>query len=131
MHVINVSYNDPDRWRQVLAISGPRLSLLASLRSGGTGSPAARLLRTTHTELNALLEPGTADIKVNLERTTDGAILYFRALLETWAIPLRRGEAAVGLQDGEVTLILADATISLDVPSGKGEKLEAWLRNAL
>lgn len=131
MLVVNVSYNDPDRWRQVHAVSGAPLPFFASFFRGGRGSPAGRFRDTSDAALKALLEPGTADVRVNFERTSEGAILYFRALLETWAIPLRRG-ATTAVRVGECLELRLDAeSILLDVPSGRADQLEHWLNRTL
>ncbi len=129
--LVNVSYNDPDRWRQVHAVSGAPLPFFASFFRGGRGSPAGRFLDASDAALKSLLEPGTADVRVNFERTSEGAILYFRALLETWAIPLRRG-ATTPKRVGEcLELRVEGETVRLDVPSGRIEQLEQWLNKVL
>lgn len=131
MLIVNVSYNDPDRWRQVHAVSGPPLPFFASLFRGGRGSPAGRFRAASDPALTTLLEPGTADVRVNFERTSEGAILYFRALLETWAIPLRRGATAAARVGECLELRVEGETVLLDVPSGRVDQLEEWLNGTL
>lgn len=83
----NLTYNDPGRWTEVHAISGKPLSFIAGIKAGGTGSPRGILLHLPG-ELNALLsETSNADY-CNIQRTSQGAILFFKVRLEVYGIPL-------------------------------------------
>ena len=127
MLVVNVSYNDPERWRQVHAVSGAPLPFFASLFSGGRGSPAGRFRDTSNAEIKSILAPGTGDVRINFERTAEGAVLYFRALLETWAIPLR-WDTTTAVRVGDAMELHAHGDVLLiDVPNGRIDQLERWL----
>ncbi|MFT4779328.1 MAG: hypothetical protein ACJAU0_001816 [Flavobacteriales bacterium] len=91
MRCWNLTYNDPDRWAEVHAISGKPLSFIAGIKAGGTGSPRGVLLHLP-TELNSMLtETSNADY-CNIQRTSDGGILFFKVRLELYGIPLNRSD---------------------------------------
>ena len=96
----NLTYADPDRWKEVYAISG--LPLPWWKRSG---SPRMRLLQGPP-PVSKLLEE-TSDIKwANLQRTQAGAILYFRVRLETFGIPFSEKETVWFLNDNNARPVL-------------------------
>ena len=130
MLVINVSYNDPERWRQVHAVSGAPLPFFTSLFSGGRGSPAGRFRDASNAEMKSILAPGTADVRVNFERTAEGGIMYFRALLETWAVPLSRNTTTAVRVGDAMELHVQGDVVLIDVPSGRIDQLERWLASS-
>jgi len=80
----NLTYADPDRWKEVHAISGQPLPWWKR-----TGTPRMRLLRGPD-PLSSMIEE-TSDVKwANLQRTQTGAILYFRVRLELYGMPCAR-----------------------------------------
>ena len=82
----NLTYADPDRWKEVHAISGQPLPWWKR-----TGSPRMRLLRGPD-PLSSMIEE-TSDVKwANLQRTQAGAILYFRVRLEVYGLPCASAE---------------------------------------
>ena len=77
----NLTYADPDRWREVYAISGPPLPWWKR-----SGSPRMQLVQGPPPVAKLLEE--TSDVKwANLQRTQSGAILYFRVRLEVYGMP--------------------------------------------
>ena len=90
MRLWNLTYNDPRRWAEVHAISGKPLGFWASVKAGGTGSPRAELVGGSG-ELDALVGVASDRTGCNFERTTHGAILYFRSRLEVYGAPFRKG----------------------------------------
>ena len=109
MRLWNLTYNDPRRWAEVHAISGKPLGLWASIKAGGTGSPRAELVGGSG-ELNELVSVASSRTGCNFERTTEGAILYFRSRLEVYGAPFEKGEIS------GVTRM----------PEGDGERLTMW-----
>ena len=84
----NLTYADPDRWKEVYAISGPPLPWWKR-----SGSPRMRLVQGPP-PVSALLDE-TSDIKwANLQRTQSGAILYFRVRLEVYGMPCAKSETS-------------------------------------
>ena len=84
----NLTYADPDRWKEVYAISGPPLPWWKR-----SGSPRMRLMQGPQ-PVSELLEE-TSDIKwANLQRTQAGAILYFRVRLEVYGVPFAASRTA-------------------------------------
>ena len=89
----NLTYNDPDRWREVYAVAGRPLgfsqTLINGFRGRPTGSPRAQLVGASRPEIQDLLTL-TDNLKwANIQRTQNGVILYFRVLLETYGIPFK------------------------------------------
>jgi len=96
----NLTYADPDRWKEVYAISG--LPLPWWKRSG---SPRMRLLQGPPPVSDLLNE--TSDIKwANLQRTQAGAILYFRVRLETYGMPFALSDTTWSLEDAKTCALL-------------------------
>ena len=83
----NLTYNDPDRWEEVYAITGKPFSFMKGITQGGTGSPRGLLLKLPG-EAAELLEETSNMNYCNLQRTQQGAILYFKVRLEVYGIPL-------------------------------------------
>ena len=124
----NLTYADPGRWREVHAISGKPLPWWKK-----TGSPRLRLVDGPQ-EIKSLLE-ATSDVKwSNLQRTTSGAILYFRVRLEVYGMPWSVKEVTWGVEPNEggamVWLKRADAEVKLVPQNGHVHALEAFLQDA-
>lgn len=84
----NLTYADPDRWKEVYAICGPPLPWWKR-----SGSPRMRLLQGPP-QIDRLLGE-TSDIKwANLQRTQAGGILYFRVRLEVYGVPFAASRTA-------------------------------------
>ena len=145
MRYWNLTYNDPDRWREVYAISGQPLGFVAGIRASlsgrATGSPKAELVDASCENLRDLLRL-TSNLKwANAQRTQHGIVLYFRVLLETYGLPLRFGEVSLGpLQPGGDSAMLLTLTarhsdphewIQLQGPAERMHSLQAWLADAL
>lgn len=146
MRYWNLTYNDPDRWREVYAISGPPLGFVAGIRASlsgrSTGSPKAELVDASCENLRDLLQL-TSNLKwANAQRTQQGIVLYFRVLLETYGLPMRRGEVNLGpLQPAGDSAMLLTLTaqrhsdsqewIQLQGPAERMQILRAWLSDAL
>lgn len=93
----NVTYNDPGRWRDVYAISGPRLGWFQGIRAtfGGfaVGSPKLKLERIDGiAELQAMRDPLNDRTDINFLRTKGGLIAFTKVRLEVYAIPFRNAE---------------------------------------
>jgi len=93
----NVTYNDPGRWRDVYAISGPRLSwgegFAATLKGHPLGSPKLELAGIDGlTELQNLRAELNDRTHVNFLRTKGGLIAFTKVRLEVYAIPIRNSE---------------------------------------
>jgi|GEM_PF-786414 len=87
----NLTYADPDRWKEVYAISGPPFPWWKR-----SGSPRMRLIQGP-APVGKLLEE-TSDIKwANLQRTQAGAILYFRVRLEVYGMPCSKAHTSWSL----------------------------------
>lgn len=146
MRYWNLTYNDPDRWREVYAISGQPLGFVAGIRASlsgrSTGSPKAELVDASCENLRDLLQL-TSNLKwANAQRTQQGIVLYFRVLLETYGLPMRRGEVSLGLLQpaGDSTMLLtltahrhsySQEWIQLQGPAERMQSLRAWLSDAL
>ena len=84
----NLTYADPERWKEVYAVSGPPLPWWKR-----SGSSRMRLMQGPQ-PVGELLEE-TSDIKwANLQRTQAGAILYFRVRLEVYGVPFAASRTA-------------------------------------
>lgn len=87
MRCWNLTYNDPGRWAEVHAISGKPFSFIAGIKAGGTGSPRGILLHLPGEMNHMLSETSNADY-CNIQRTCEGAILFFKVRLEVYGIPI-------------------------------------------
>jgi len=93
----NVTYNDPGRWRDVYAISGPRLSWVEgfsdTLKGFPVGSPKLELKGIDGlTELQNLRAGLNDRTHINFLRTKGGLIAFTKVRLEVYAIPIRNTE---------------------------------------
>ena len=139
MRFWNLTYNDPNRWAEVYALSGPPLGLWASLKSGfagqSTGSPKFLLEDTSDRELSPLIRQTSALKWGNFQRTEGGCILYFRVQLETYGIPFKKGQFTIQslqqIDSSEFFLqihnLMDDDWVLLKGPHDRMQKLEAWL----
>ncbi|MGB1481369.1 MAG: hypothetical protein ACPG66_08360 [Flavobacteriales bacterium] len=117
----NLTYADPDRWKEVYAISGPPLPWWKR-----SGSPRMRLLQGPP-PVSDLLEE-TSDIKwANLQRTQAGAILYFRVRLEVYGMPCSNAHTTWSLNGSTprpvLTLHHPDGPVLLDLNSAPSRGL--------
>ena len=93
----NLTYNDPNRWKEVEAICGRRMTawqgIRESIKGRPIGSPRATLIACSGNEaLRAILESQSERRIINFEQTSGGVIAYFKVRLELYGIPFRRGE---------------------------------------
>lgn len=86
----NLTYNDPDRWREVYEISGKPAGFWKAIRSGATGSPRGVIKTCSSNEMNDLLGATSAIKYCNFQSTEAGAILFVRVRLEVYGLPIRR-----------------------------------------
>jgi len=91
MRCWNLTYNDPGRWAEVHAISGKPLSFIAGIKAGGTGSPRGTLLHLPTELIGMLKETSNADY-CNIQRTSDGGILFFKVRLELYGVPINHSD---------------------------------------
>ena len=103
----NLTYADPERWKEVYAISGHPLPWWKK-----SGSPRMRLMQGPQ-PVSELLEE-TSDIKwANLQRTQAGAILYFRVRLEMYGMPCAGETTSWSLNDsGERPILTLHHSVS-------------------
>ena len=144
MRLWNLTYNDPRRWSEVHAISGKPLGFWASVKTGGTGSPRAELVGGSG-ELNDLIGVATSRTGCNFERTTEGAILYFRSRLEVFGAPLKKGEVSgvtripevagerltiwCGWTDADGTTV--SGSVDMRLSHANADRMEAYVRRWL
>ncbi|MDE0979689.1 MAG: hypothetical protein OSA78_06830 [Flavobacteriales bacterium] len=93
----NLTYNDPNRWREVEAICGRRLTAWQGMRQSfkgrAIGSPRVTLIACSgNADLEAIMESQSERHIINFEQTSGGTIAYFKVRLELYGIPFRRGE---------------------------------------
>lgn len=93
----NVTYNDPGRWQEVYAQSGPRLGWLAGMRATlagfPVGSPKMVLERVEGLEeLQAMHDAVHDRTPINFLRTQHGVVAFTKVRLEVYAIPMRTTE---------------------------------------
>lgn len=92
----NLTYADPDRWREVHAVSGRPLAWWQR-----SGSPRMRLLDGPPAVVRLLDE--TSDVKwANFQRTQSGGILYFRVRLEVYGIPFAAAQTTWSLESSSL-----------------------------
>ena len=142
----NLTYNDPNRWREVEAICGRRMTawqgIRGSLKGSPIGSPRATLLACSGNEaLETMLKSQFERRIINFEQTSEGVIAYFKVRLELFGIPFRRGEWIGSEQvqrDG--TLSVFDLTFQRDdvtlafqttAPESTIKQLQGWLDQCL
>ena len=113
MRLWNLTYNDPGRWAEVHAISGKPLGLLGvRSKPGGTGSPRAELVGGSGRTQRLGQRSPSSRTGCNFERTTEGAILYFRSRLgSVFGAPLMQEETSAA---------------SPACLKGAGERLTIW-----
>lgn len=133
MKAWNLTYNDPNRWAEVHAISGKPLGFLKGIMQGGTGSPRGVLIEAPG-ELKALVDETTYVKYCNFQRTESGAILYFKVRLEVYGIPFEKNDL-VAMQMASRKSDAFRYTITLFYRSGKQlviacleDKAGAWER---
>ena len=124
----NLTYADPDRWKEVYAISGSPLPWWKR-----SGSPRMRLMQGPQ-PVSELLEE-TSDIKwANLQRTQAGAILYFRVRLEVYGMPCAGKATSWFLNDTTPRPILAiqhpEGAVLLELNSAPSRGLFTLLEQA-
>ena len=124
----NLTYADPDRWKEVYAISGSPLPWWKR-----SGSPRMRLVQGPPA-VNALVQE-TSDIKwANLQRTDSGAILYFRVRLEVYGLHCARKDTSWSLKDSAAPSVLIlhhpEGPVLLELNSAPSRGLFALLEKA-
>ena len=142
----NLTYNDPNRWREVEAICGRRMTawqgIRGSLKGSPIGSPRATLLACSGNEaLEAILESQSERRIINFEQTSGGVIAYFKVRLELYGIPFRRGEWVGGqkahrngsLSTYDLTFQREDGTFvfQTNAPESTINQLQGWLDQCL
>ncbi|MFM1932676.1 MAG: hypothetical protein RL226_1979 [Bacteroidota bacterium] len=106
MEIRNVSYKNPDVWEMVYAVSGRPIPFFRSIMEGGSGSPRG-VLSGGAAVIDEFLNE-TSNLKyVNMQRTLQGAILYFKVRLEVYGIPIPQS-TPLSVQENEVSLFNGD-----------------------
>jgi hypothetical protein len=144
----NVTYNDPNRWNAVLAVSGPKWpwwdGILQSLKGNPLGSPKMDLVGLDGLqELQALRDELTHRTPVNFLRTTGGIVAFTKVRLEVYAIPIKRQEllhlksdrSAEGADRSVLMLSFArhgnEVKLTMEGPSSASLRMEKWLNHSL
>ena len=142
----NLTYNDPNRWKEVEAICGRRMTawqgIRESIKGRPIGSPRATLIACSGNEaLRAILESQSERRIINFEQTSGGVIAYFKVRLELYGIPFRRGEWVGGQKaHRNGSLSTYDLTFQregvafvfqTDAPESTITQLQGWLDQCL
>lgn len=85
MKLLNLTYNDPERWQEVRRIAGDDIPFLRSLRLGGSGSPKAILTKAPGESADHLRETVDRN-QCNIEVRTKGVVIRYRIRQEVWGI---------------------------------------------
>ena len=93
----NVTYNDPNRWKEVHAICGPKWpwmdAMRQTLKGRPLGSPKLDLVGLEGlSDLQSMRDDLTHRTPVNFQRTQGGVMAFTKVRLEVYAIPIRRQE---------------------------------------
>ena len=93
----NVTYNDPNRWKEVHAICGPKWpwmdAIRQTLKGRPLGSPKLDLVGLKGLDdLQSMRDDLTHRTPVNFQRTQGGVMAFTKVRLEVYAIPIRRQE---------------------------------------
>lgn len=85
----NLTYNDPERWEQVYTVCGRPLAFMQMLRLGGSGSPRGVLVSAPG-HLGDMLEETSYVKYCNVQRMSEGGLLYCKVRLEVFGLPVDR-----------------------------------------
>ncbi len=101
----NVTYNDPNRWKEVYAVGGARLPWWSGIRETlqglPVGSPKLDLIEVQGIEaLQALREALSERTQVNFLRTSAGLIAFTKVRLEVYAVPMCWSEELTCTKEG-------------------------------
>lgn len=91
LKLLNLTYNDPERWQEVRRIAGDDIGFFKSIRLGGTGSPKAMLLEAPP-EATSFMQETVDRNHCNIEMRTQGLVLRFRCRQEVYGLVMSRGE---------------------------------------
>ena len=120
----NLTYADPDRWKEVHAIAGEALPWWKR-----SGSPRMQLVEGPPPVATLLEE--TSDVKwANLQRTQQGGIVYFRVRLEVYGVPCAAGSTTWRMDDKSLTLTHPEGPMRFVLSSAPSKGLLALLEAA-
>lgn len=91
LKLLNLTYNDPERWQEVRRIAGDDIGFFKSICLGGTGSPKAMLLEAPP-EATAFMQETVDRNHCNIEMRTQGLVLRFRCRQEVYGLVMSREE---------------------------------------
>lgn len=130
----NVTYNDPNRWKEVHAFAGPRLPWCKGIRETvagrSLGSPKLDLVHITGIpELQALRDGLSERTAINFLRTAEGLIAFTKVRLEVYAIPIHWNEAVSCTQQGDLTVAFERDGHRVELFMRGSKSAEARFRN--
>lgn len=129
----NLTYNVPDRWEEVYAICGRPLSFWETVKMGGSGSPRGVLVGVPG-ELGELLSETSYVKYCNVQRMSDGGLIYCKVRLEVYGIPVNRADVLrvessrrqADAFDRQVSIVLRNGR-QIDVACSQ-TNVETWQR---
>lgn len=115
MQCWNLTYNDAGRWDEVYSICGRPLSFWQTVKKGGSGSPRGVLVAAPGV-LGELLDETSYVKYCNVQRMSDGVLVYCKVRLEVYGIPVHRSQVLriessrrrADAFEGIVTIVLSD-----------------------
>tara|TARA_B100000989_G_C19484586_1_gene446820 strand:+ start:1000 stop:1407 length:408 start_codon:yes stop_codon:yes gene_type:complete len=124
----NVSYNNPKQEDEINNFVGKPFSLIERLKMKGIGS-GKLLIVSASKEIENLLILDQNINQCNIERRPKGILIYFRVLLETYALIIPYYKLVIFKVDSDVYTIHIDhRKVKIKV---KGNKDHEFFRNIL
>ncbi|MDA8606251.1 hypothetical protein N9L13_04390 [Flavobacteriales bacterium] len=144
----NVTYNDPNRWKEVHAICGPKWpwmdAMRQTLKGRPLGSPKLDLVGLEGLgDLQSMRDDLTHRTPVNFQRTQGGVMAFTKVRLEVYAIPIRRQELELlRIEPSETSATLATLTLEfkreghsvrilMEGTKSMVNRMESWFRHGL
>ena len=130
----NVTYNDPNRWKEVYALAGPRLPWWKGIRETvagrSVGSPKLDLVHITGIpELQALRDELSERTAINFLRTAEGLIAFTKVRLEVYAVPMNWSEAVNCSQQGALIVSFERDGHCVELAMRASKSVESRFRN--
>ena len=116
----NLSYNDPELYREIDELVGPAYSFFERITLKGIGSPRLTIGKASEKITELLTRDHNLNF-CNIELRPNGIIFRFRSKLETYGliIPFRQLTIFKG-KPGEMALYGGEHFIAIDLSKGKG-----------
>lgn len=135
----NVTYNDANRWKEVHALAGPRVSWWSGIRETLAGRPVGSpKLDLAHISgipaLQSLREELSERTSVNFLRTAEGLIAFTKVRLEVYAVPMHWNEGVKCTDQGplQVAFERAGTRVELTMHASASEvaRFRKWFAQA-